>query len=486
MIKSISFVYNNIPKRIHVLRRHKAKVGVYVMPIFRKMDWFQDNRGFALVLTLWVLMILSVLMLTYSMSVNSNIKNATYLKDKILASTYADSALALIAVKLMPPKKDKSKKSGKGAGAQSDSADASDTGGASNTSSTDTSNTDNTGGSQAATGTTGSSSGQSGTKVDPKQVEESYKKLGKWYVNSRDWSVSRQKPPGEDDEENIVIDKTKFRRPKIVCEVSAEDAKFPLNSITKLKKAPPNISPIVFSGIKAFLKKPDSGKSKSTSGDAQGTGAQANQQQQAGTSPSDTGTSSAAGTDTSSKDQKSYKQFSCVEQLLEIKDMDKNVYDGDRNTPGLKKITTVFSDGKIYVNKADKHALAMIPGLDEGAANQLEARISGDNYLKSFDKLNSIIGSSSTGSSSTGSSNTGSSNTGSSNTGSSNTDSSSTDSSSTGSSNGGQNKIQNWLSLVPKYFRIKVKVTVRGITCVAESVVKVDKDNIEIVFINKG
>ena len=114
------------------------------------------DEGLALILTLWVLMILSVLILTYTMSVNSNIKNASYLKDKIQASAYAEGALYLVAVNLIMPddKKDSN------ALAESNENDSKPSG-------------------TAAESEDSPAASSSTNKVDPKQIKWFYEKLGK-------------------------------------------------------------------------------------------------------------------------------------------------------------------------------------------------------------------------------------------------------------------------------------------------------------------
>ena len=177
-------------------------------------------------LTLWVLMIVTVFMLTFSMAVNSNIKNASYLKDKIQASAYADGILYLAAVNLIFPKNEDDGK--------------------------DTDNTDNKSDSNSKTNDKSNSKSQTGNgpteKVDPKQVKWFYDKLGKWYIDPVTWTMS-------EDEVQLgssrLLDISKI---KLTCQVSAEDGKFPLNFISKLEKTSLDMSPMVFNAIKEYLK----------------------------------------------------------------------------------------------------------------------------------------------------------------------------------------------------------------------------------------
>ena len=402
----------------------------------------KNEEGFALILTLWVLMILSVLILTYSMSVNSNIKNASYLKDKMQASAYAEGVLYLAAVNLIYPDDDKKK-------SDSSIGDSSGTDDSSNSSSTDSNSTD---------GKSNTESNKT-AKVDPKQVEWYYEKLGRWHIDPKKWTISKDEISGNNvfagENPNIVM---------LVCEVFAEDAKFPLNKITQFKEAPTatDMSPVVFSAIKDYLKKIKKKQgSTSSSGTGSGSNTDSNTNSDSTSGASGTGTTSNTGSGTSSgsdstqgqssdktkdEDKDSYGSFTCVEQLLEVDNVDADVYDGSIGTPGLKDIMTVFSDGKVYVNKAKENVLSMVPGISSGAAGQIASQAATGNYLKSFDDLNSMIGANSADTS----------------------------------------KAEKWLTLIPKYFRIKAKATVHGITCIAECVVKVEKNNIEFVLTNRG
>ncbi len=392
------------------------------------------QRGFALILTLWVLMILSVLVLTFTMSVNSNIENASYLKDKIQASVYAEGAIQLIAVNLIPPK-DKNTDSSSSSGS-SDSDSNSESSSSNNGSSA--SGSSSSSGSDSGSGLSSSEAkgNRSGDKVDEKQVEWFFEKLGKWYVDSENWSLSQNKSDSYYTDNKPVI---------IECVVTAEDAKFPLNSISKLKELPAssNMSPIVFSSIKEFL------ENKSEASDTGSTAASNNSSVQ--TDDSESGTSNNASSEKSSSTntndkKKSSGSFSCVAELLEVKDVDSDIFDGDIGAPGLKDYMTVFSDGKIYINGATKEALALVPGIDSGAASQIANQAQTGSYLKNFDNINSMIGANSADVS----------------------------------------KAKQWLSLIPKYFRIKAKAEVHGISCTAECVVKIEKNNLKFVLTNRG
>jgi len=129
-----------------------------------------------------------------------------------------------------------------------------------------------------------------------------------------------------------------------------------------------------------------------------------------------------------------------------VKNIDTDVYDGTKGKTGLKNTMTVFTDGKVYVNTAKEAALALIPGISSGAAGEIASQAATGSYLKSFEDLNSMIGANTADTS----------------------------------------KAKKWLTLIPTYFRIVSKVTVHGITCTAECVVKVKKSNINFVLMNRG
>ena len=415
------------------------------MPNIGNSDSFKyKQRGFALILTLWVLMILSVLVLTFTMSVNSNIENASYLKDKIQASTYAEGAIQLIAVSLIPPKdKSTDSSSSSSSGSDSGSKNSSSNNGSSssdnnnNSSSNSSSANSNSNNSSSSSGSTGNTSGD---KVDEKQVEWFFDKLGKWYVNTADWSLSRNKYDSYFGDGNVV---------EIECEVTAEDAKFPLNCIGKLKDLPAssNMSPIVFKSIKEFLKNKSKDSDVASNNKSNDSSAQANVTSTANSTGSTDSNKNSNPTSSDKNDKKkSTEGFSCVAELLEVNDIDPDVFDGSVGTPGLKDYMTVFSDGKIYINKTTKEALALVPGISSGAASQIAGQAQTGSYLKNFDNINSMIGANSADVS----------------------------------------KAKEWLSLIPKYIRIKAKAKVHGISCTAECVVKIEKNNLKFVLTNRG
>ena len=366
------------------------------------------DEGLALILTLWVLMILSVLILTYTMSVNSNIKNASYLKDKIQASAYAEGALYLVAVNLIMPddKKDSN------ALAESNENDSKPSG-------------------TAAESEDSPAASSSTNKVDPKQIKWFYEKLGKWNIDPQKWTMVKFK----DKNNSINIDK-KPKLVTLVCEVSAEDSKFPLNNITQLDKSllGAGVSPIVFGAIKIYLKKTKEKQSDSSLSSISKSSnvSDSHSNQSKGHKPTNT--------------KEDYGSFKCVEELLEVENIDDDVYLGSVGTLGLKDIMTVFSDGKVYVSKAKEEVLSMVPGISSGAAGTIASQSITGKYLKSFNDLNAMIGANSADIS----------------------------------------KAKNWLSIIPKYFRIKAKSTVHGIMCTAECVVKIDKNDIKFVLMNRG
>jgi type II secretory pathway component PulK len=65
----------------------------------------KNNRGFALILTLWVLAILSVMLLTFSRLVATSTKASSYLSKDVQASALARGALKRVALELLPQEK---------------------------------------------------------------------------------------------------------------------------------------------------------------------------------------------------------------------------------------------------------------------------------------------------------------------------------------------------------------------------------------------
>ncbi|MCF7791059.1 MAG: hypothetical protein K9L78_01495 [Victivallales bacterium] len=175
-----------------------------------------NNNGFALVLTLWILAIITTLLITFTLSVNLSIKNAQYLKEEIV-----DNALLTAAVNRLKPEivypGDRNKKSRK-----KDSAE--------NNNSPDDNQQNNKNGKNKPS-----------SQNNKNRAEWYYRVLGKWYVYIDDWSVSRDK--------KLNIDSDKY----ILCIVTAEDAKFDLRKFGDLKKIP-NYSDEILQNIKTKIK----------------------------------------------------------------------------------------------------------------------------------------------------------------------------------------------------------------------------------------
>jgi hypothetical protein len=169
------------------------------------------NDGFALVLTLWVLAIISVLILTFSLSVNLSLKNAAYMKDSIEGRGYTIAALNRLKLEVVYPpdkKKSKSKKDEKNSSDKSTS----------DSKSQDKSK-DNTGDDSKK----GKMSVEDKEKAK-KRAEWYHKMLGKWYVEVEDWTVDRERRMNATSAELIV------------CEITAEDALFDLKKIKDIEK----------------------------------------------------------------------------------------------------------------------------------------------------------------------------------------------------------------------------------------------------------
>ena len=169
------------------------------------------NNGFALVLTLWVLAIISVLILTFGLSVNLSLKNATYMKDSIEGRGYTIAALNRLQLEIVYPP-DRNKEKSKKKDSSSDNKKTSDTN--EKTDSKDTSKSDS------------KDSGMSEKdKIKARKKAEWYFDiLGTWYVEIEDWTVERERRSGTLASEIVV------------CVITAEDAKFDLKKIKEVEK----------------------------------------------------------------------------------------------------------------------------------------------------------------------------------------------------------------------------------------------------------
>ena len=169
------------------------------------------NHGFALIFTLWVLAIISVLILTFTLSVNLSIKNATYMKDTIEGKFYTISALNRLKLEIIYPpdkQKGKSKKDEK---------------------SSDKNSSSNKNDQKSNEDKSNSDSGDKKTSKEDKEkakkrAEWYYKVLGTWYIEIEDWTVDRERRMNALNSELVV------------CKITAEDALFDLKKIKDVEK----------------------------------------------------------------------------------------------------------------------------------------------------------------------------------------------------------------------------------------------------------
>lgn len=258
----------------------------------------RSNRGFALILTLWVLAILSVLLLTFSIMVRGNVKAGSYLSKDVQASVAARGAIKRVALELLPKEE---------------------------------------------VGSTAEAARAKGEQ------------LGSWFVDPAAWSAVRM---------NGGEFKTELEE-YVTCEVTAEDAKLPLNKLTKemLSKLP-NLSPVTAEAIVANRKggapsqaAPEGGASREQGAGGKGAGA-----------------------------------FATVEELLQVDGVEGAPYDGDKETPGLKHLLTTYTDGRMFVNAAKKEALRALPGVDEQLAAEIAGRINSGRFFEKVEDLKQVPG----------------------------------------------------------------------------------------------
>jgi len=311
----------------------------------------ETDRGFALIMTLWVLAILSVMLLTFSMMVGGNVKASSYFSKDTIASYLARGGVKRVALELMPKS-------------------------------------------------------ELGKTAELAAIKGEL--LGKWMINPDDWTVEKI---GEKTEKSGLEE-------YIICEVTAEDSKLPLNRVTKdMFSKLPNVSPVLAEAIAAAQKSQD--------GPAAGPDTS---QQKAGTESS--GNAGA---------------MKRVEELLLVEGIPGKVYDGEKETPGLKALLTTYTDGKLFINNARKEVIKAIPGVDDQLAIEIENRIKTGPFEK-VEEVKNVLGVTPVI----------------------------------------YKSLAGWLKVTPKYYRIKAKAFVNGIHRTAEGVVEVGKKNVEIVYMNGG
>lgn len=257
-----------------------------------------NNRGFALILTLWVLAILSVLLLTFSQMVRKNIKASSYFAKDVNASLLARGALKRVALELLP-------------------------------------------------------------KEEPGRNAELAASrgelLGTWFVDPVTWNATK-------------INDTEFKTELdeyVICEITAEDSKLPLNKLTKaIYLKLPAISPVIAEAI-ATRQKGSPGESPQSPPDV------SNNKPESG---------APAGS------------FKTVEELLQVEGVEGPVYDGDKEKPGLKQLLTSYSDGRIFLNGARKEVIRALPGVDDQLALEIANRIKAGKFFEKVEELKQVLG----------------------------------------------------------------------------------------------
>ena len=319
----------------------------------------ETDSGFALIMTLWVLAILSVMLLTFSMMVGGNVRASSYFSKDTNACYLARGGVKRVALELAP---------------------------------------------KSELGKTAELAAIKGELI------------GKWLINPADWSVEKI---GEKTEKSGLDE-------YIICEVTAEDSKLPLNRVTKdMFSKLPNVSPVLAEAIAAAQKSKDS----PSGGPAAGP---------------DT-SQPKAGADSGGKAGESAGAMKTVEELLLVEGVPGKIYDGEKETPGLKSLLTTYTDGKIFINNARKEVIKAVPGVDDQLAMEIENRIKTGPFEK-VEEVKNVLGVTPVI----------------------------------------YKSLSGWLKVTPKYYRIKAKAFVNGIHRTAEGVVEVGKKNVEIVYMSGG
>ncbi len=241
------------------------------------MNRLYSENGFVLLMTLWILAILSALLISFSMAVSSNIKAASYQRDDIDALLLARSGLTRLSAALMQPE-------------------------------------------------------SLGKDAELALIHGDH--LGVWYINPRDWSLSRE-PLEETDQQS-----------SLECYISAEDSKLPLakTNVAMLGKLP-GMTPVLAERIVAFIG--ERGKEN---------------------------------------------PLKMVEELLLVDEVGGKIYDSEKDEVGLIEVLTTFSDGKVYINGTTVNVLLGIPGVDRDLAQEFAELIEQDKYLERIEDVRGVLG----------------------------------------------------------------------------------------------
>lgn len=249
--------------------------------------------GMVLVLTLWVLAILSLLLLTLFTSTNLNTKLAVAAKEDAGRKSIGNGAIYAVLRDLIEQhrKNEKKKKPRE----------------------------------------------SSGSKESTYFMEG--KELGFYVVDPTGWKVSKY---GED---SRFADTNWLSKNYAVCYVTAEDAKARLNGMKKenLEKLP-GVTETVADAIEKLMKKKEN-------------------------------------------------KLSCIEELLTIREIRGDIYDGDgEKNAGLKNCLTVFSGGQLYINRATAPAIAAALKIELSQAAKLAEAVKSKHYFYDMDAVASAAG----------------------------------------------------------------------------------------------
>ncbi|OGV51167.1 MAG: hypothetical protein A2017_11690 [Lentisphaerae bacterium GWF2_44_16] len=258
----------------------------------------QFQAGMVLILTLWILAILSFLLLTLFVSLNLNTKLAFAVKHEAEGEAIGRGAVYAVAGELrkLHEKVDKAADKTKDA-IQKDA---------------------------------------SARKASEALMRGD--ELGFYLVKPREWKISRCDDESYSSGENWTVEDY------AICYITSEDSKAQVNSFKETNWLRiPGVARDMASAIMKFIK----GKGK---------------------------------------------KLSCIEELLELKEIQDDIYDGGGDICGLKNCLTTFSGAKLYINKASAAAIAATLDIDISKAASIEDAVKNRHYFTSMQDVGTATG----------------------------------------------------------------------------------------------
>ena len=211
-------------------------------------------------------------------------------------------------------------------------------------------------------------------------------KTGRWLVNTQEWTVRQLKP-----EETVAA--VAVGEGWVLCEVSVEDGRLPMSRLNKaLLEKLPRMTPVLADQMVAALGL-DQAQEAMAKGPGKGPERGAVFAMPAAKPPLPAAPGGkAAAAPQAEGTERALAELTPPEVLLGIDAVSGEVYTGDDKGPGLGTLLTRFSDGLIFVNAAPQEVIQAIPGVDAATAAEIYGRVSKGQPFERVEDLQHVLG----------------------------------------------------------------------------------------------